>query len=276
MNNVSAYNQSLFYDNANTSSVARGTIWSVVPVFSLIVLILATISNGLVLYLFIRHANLRTAFGVYVINLVVSNLIETWIQLPLYLINNLRSYWWIGTTACSIYLYGDTLWAILFCSHALITINRIWAVAAPVSYRARHTKKVSVILCIAVWAYVHIIRLPYGILDALYYRISEQFGCFINNASQVNLSIAQQLSVYTFPVAIVIFAYPYIAYKTLRSRLVGPAGVTTSIKMDKVTKNDPERKTCERTNTSKSVTTAKKRNTGFLLLSLLTISMVVA
>ena len=76
---------------------------------------------------------------------------ETIIQLPLYVASNFRSYTggWGRSTACSIYLYGLSIQAIMVCSHALITINRVWAVSGSITYQNHHFIRVStcIIMC---------------------------------------------------------------------------------------------------------------------------------
>ncbi|GAV02954.1 hypothetical protein RvY_13454 [Ramazzottius varieornatus] len=290
MGNSSQQNESFSHINGTFTTVLplRLQIWSAVPVFSLIIFIAATVANGFVLYLFARHRHLRTPFNIYVLNLVIATLIETLLQLPLYLINNLRPHWWLGSTACSIYLYGNTIQGVMVCSHALITINRIWAVASPVTYRTHHKRKTAIVLCTAVWLYVQIFRLPYNLLDAVYYqRPVEIFGCFINKAAQPDLSIAQQVSVYIIPLAVIVCAYPYIVYKcsSYRTRLVAPQRMemarmelTVQRKTYAITNTVQESvsKPTEAPGMDKPRKSIKRRTTGFLLLSLLTASMAIA
>ena len=104
--------------------------------------------------------------------------------------------------------------------------------------------------------------------------------------------ITYQFMVFTGPVAVMILAYPYIAYKTLKKRLVGfrsttaPAPLDASTKKAKsVTLTDAVGGSAQRQHSTNLQSAAvlsgvklvpKRRSNGFLILSLLTLSMVIA
>ncbi|GAV06035.1 hypothetical protein RvY_16074 [Ramazzottius varieornatus] len=213
--------------SAYSEREADSSSWTAMPICYLVIMIIATISNGVVLYVFARHPHLRTAFNVYIINLSMANLIETFMMMPLNIATYLRSHWWLGSTACSVFIYGLSLQAVAINSHLLITINRMWAVSAPVSYRTYHRKKVSICLCIFIWLYVHVVHTPGYVIDAVYYRPPVEIGCFVNGMMQYGWFHAMQFCLFKIPVLAIICCYPYVAYKSLKARTFRSVHPTT-------------------------------------------------
>ena len=197
----------------DTIVVPRAQVWTFLPSFSLAVLLLAIITNGTVLYLFFRHRQLRTPFTVYIINLLSANLLTMLIQVPIYLVANLEPYWWIGRTACNLYIYGFFLQAGMCNSHALISLNRLWAVVRPISYRQRHTKRTAWSISGIMWVYVHVMTFPGFIADILYYRLPEEtYGCFLNKNPQPAWAVIHQFVVFNLPVLVIVVTYPVVCY----------------------------------------------------------------
>ncbi|GAV06249.1 hypothetical protein RvY_16269 [Ramazzottius varieornatus] len=259
--------------------------WSAVPVCFLIIMLLSTVLNGVVLYVIARDSHLKTAFNVYIVNLLLTNLVQTFIQMPLNIANYLRSYWWLGSTACTVFIYGLSIQAVMVCSHLLITMNRIWAVTSPVTYRNYHKKRLSIGLCVFIWIYVHAFFLPGLIADALYYRMPTEYGCFINPMAQLASTTAMEWCLFKIPVLLIICSYPYIAYKSLKARnTVSNQANATSLTVGRLRRatNDPTGAPAE---SSKQVSETapdvqrkkgrRNRRGGFVLLTLMTLTMMV-
>ena len=99
-------------------------------------------------------------------------------------------------------------------AHALITVNRLWAVLYPVHYRENHTRRVAIILCTVMWVYVTAFKLAVLIPDALYYRRPEAtFQCALNRLQQMPLITAHQIIVYDVPTLLMILAYPIVCQR---------------------------------------------------------------
>ncbi|GAV09623.1 hypothetical protein RvY_19127 [Ramazzottius varieornatus] len=133
-----SHNNSLLHANDNNTSTPSW--WTATPVCFLLIMVILTTLNGTLLYVFARNQNLRTTFNVYVVSVLLANLVETLVQMPLNLAHYLH---WLSVTACPFYIYSAAVQAVVVCSHTLITLNRVWAVTAPVSYRKYHRMKVS-------------------------------------------------------------------------------------------------------------------------------------
>ena len=90
----------------------------------------------------------------------------------------------LGNSACNIYLYPNWVFACAICwAHMLIDTNRMWAISRPISYRTTHLVRKAVILCLAMWVFVH--GTPV-IVDARFFRLPEKTnGCMINVPEQV-------------------------------------------------------------------------------------------
>ncbi|XP_055330412.1 substance-K receptor-like [Paramacrobiotus metropolitanus] len=147
--------------------------------------------------------------------------------------------------------------------HVLITVNRIWAVCFPHSYRTRHSTVTAICLVIAAAFYVHIICLPGVILDALYYRVpAETSGCNVDT-TMTGQKVWEQLTmilIYDVPVVFMISAYAVLCFKEFHRR-EAVAGLVYSV----VTLGTLGIK----------IKKKKAKRTGFLVLTALTISVAV-
>ena len=102
---------------------------------------------------------------------------------------------------------------IVYNSHVLIAINRVWAVLAPHSYRERHqTPHMAIGLCVAMYAIVHSICLPLWLQDWLYYRapirpdaarMKQQ--CLMNTSAQPTLLVVCKI-IYNGPNVVMVVA----------------------------------------------------------------------
>ncbi|XP_055352487.1 uncharacterized protein LOC129598546 [Paramacrobiotus metropolitanus] len=160
----------------NGTGASMGNL--VTPTFTAIsvtvVFILSTTANGLVLYLFSRVRNLkRKPFYVFVLNLTITNFVYCiWENAFDIGAAFSPSYWKSRSSViCSVYLYSNYMIQSATCNaHLLITLNRLWAILFPHSYRTHQKVSVFVAICMAKWIFVHVIMLPGLISDGLYYR----------------------------------------------------------------------------------------------------------
>ncbi|OQV13411.1 hypothetical protein BV898_12363 [Hypsibius exemplaris] len=204
-------------DNFNTSARGRSAVyhpWTVIPTVALTVLVISVPLNSAILYLFARHRHLRTGFTVYLMNLLAANLLSVLIQIPIYLTANRLPYWWIGGPACTAYIYGYIIQSGMCNAHALISVNRLWAVCRPLSYRRLHSQRTAWLFCLLMWVYVHSLTLPGVVDDARFYRLPEPiYGCIVNKAAQPGWAFPHQFIVFTLPAVVVFFTYPFICYQ---------------------------------------------------------------
>ncbi|OWA51130.1 hypothetical protein BV898_15627 [Hypsibius exemplaris] len=195
--------------HSSNETVAPVANWTIVPVFTLVTFILGLFGNGSLLFLFFMKRPLRTPFNIYLINLLFSNCAWTLIQYPLDLVSNLYSEWYLGESACTLYLYGTgILQAAVLNAHQLIAINRVWAAVAPISYRSIHTHRTAFFVCLGGWVYTHLTTAPAWIMDSLYYRqpVDTTHSCRMNGKSQQIYMAIITLFIFDTPPLLMIIA----------------------------------------------------------------------
>ncbi|OWA50759.1 hypothetical protein BV898_15265 [Hypsibius exemplaris] len=220
-NNLTIHQMNVSTQNTSDNLTSSTAVWGSSASFSLTILLITVLANLFVLSAFVCHKSLQTPFHVYLINLLVTYLAYAVLFMPLEVITNLYTTWWLGSAVCTYSIYG--IWVFqagMINSHLLITINRIWAVTFPHSYRLRHTGRVALLSVAGMWICLHCALLPGIILDAMYYRLPEdRTGCMINtNDTLGGWSMAVQIVIYDVPDAIILLAYPIICYQTFVAR----------------------------------------------------------
>ncbi|OWA51500.1 hypothetical protein BV898_15980 [Hypsibius exemplaris] len=206
---------------------AKGLISDIgrlLPVCILLTFFIGLIGNAGLLVVFITHRPLWTPFNVYVVNLLVADCCCIALQFPLDFITDLYGGLWpIGEAACSFYVFATTFFqALIFNSHQLIAVNRIWAVAHPISYRHIHSVCTACYLCAGVWLYVFVGTAPGVIQDSMYYRepADGPFGCMLNTPAQMGWGVAVQIIYFNGPQFTMLLALVLILMaKRRRTRL---------------------------------------------------------
>jgi 7 transmembrane receptor (rhodopsin family) len=210
--NCSVSNLSRSQNSTKFLAQIRGPDWHFITIYNLTVAILSFMANGTVMMTFLLKSSLRKPFNVYLINLVTANFLFACMASPVSLLNNLFSGWWLSQTYCSVGLYSQRiLEAAVRMSHALITINRIWAIFWPFSYRVNHSGKTACLVCLAGLSYILVNLLPGLILDSMYYRPPLLINkCEFNGRAQWSFVLATQFSVYNLTTLVVVGSYPII------------------------------------------------------------------
>ncbi|OQV17857.1 hypothetical protein BV898_07988 [Hypsibius exemplaris] len=194
------------------NNMTNGTAeWSVLSVFQLVATLSGFVSNTLVFVAFAVNRSLWTPFNVYVINLVFANWTLIVTEFPMDVISGLYSGQWpLGEVACTYYILTSWyLQPVVFYSHQLIAINRIWAISFPLSYRRIHSTRTAVGLCGAMWCCVLVFLAPGLVRDTLYFRIplSENHTlCDLNQDVQWSWAVAIQIMFYIWPQIFMVLA----------------------------------------------------------------------
>lgn len=211
------------YSGGIINATSPALSWSFSPIFSLIICITTIISNGTLLLLFAKDRNLRTPFTIYLIILLSANVLNTFIDNPLDIFRSLHEDWPLGYGWCSLSIYLEYFVAggILY-THALISLNRTWALVFPISYRKNHSKKLALMACLTVWTFIHILLLPMYLNDALYYR-SSGGECYLNSAAQPKWAVAIQFLIFCVPEVVILLIYVLILCKRKQKRVVAAA-----------------------------------------------------
>lgn len=186
--------------------------WTFTPIAETVTSVLSLLFNGFVLLVFSTHHQLRTPFTVYVMGTLSYNCMFAIFNNPFDVMAAIFPSWIFGMITCTFYCYtGWVLSGIVINSHMLITINRIWAITFPISYKQNHRQKTALILTACLWIYVHLLCLPGVVLDAVYYRLPvESNGCYLNTDAQRTWSLVVLFVVFDFPILFISLACPFL------------------------------------------------------------------
>ena len=123
----------------------------------------------------------------------------------------------------------------MFNTHALIAINRIWAVLHPISYRTLHSRQFALRACFGLWTYALAANVPFLRLDSAYHRAkpASLHGCYTANDQQPRYAIFLQFTVFIAPLWVLWLALPTLLIagwrrRQRRSRVVGPSRLVHS------------------------------------------------
>ncbi|OWA51169.1 hypothetical protein BV898_15663 [Hypsibius exemplaris] len=127
----------------------------------------------------------------------------------------------MGNQACSFYLYSLSVFdAGIINSHAVIAVNRAWAIIRPMSFRAAHTNRFTLTVCLIMWLYIHLVEGSFWLADTLYYRTGVPVTACLFNTVQLNTwSNINDIIVYILPLAVILPSFfVVVVSKLLRSR----------------------------------------------------------
>ncbi|XP_055356459.1 5-hydroxytryptamine receptor 6-like [Paramacrobiotus metropolitanus] len=139
--------------NASVAAVPSSADWNFSAISRLVWFILLLVLNDSMLLFLVLHKTLRTGFNVYLIGLLSTNVFYGVLQYPSEILEALYMHWWMSRGACSLSLYN--LWVLDSVTkhmHVLITVNRLWALTFPLSYRNQHNTKVACLLTVGMFS----------------------------------------------------------------------------------------------------------------------------
>ncbi|XP_055342326.1 free fatty acid receptor 2-like [Paramacrobiotus metropolitanus] len=193
--------------------------WTFYPAAKLFLLITGIIFNAACLFLSLTTPSFRNAFAVYLLAVLSSNLLTLLIYYPLSIIQDLYSQWPLNHALCGVLLYGNLVSRSLCLHfHGLITLNRYWAILAPLSYRVHHAPATAVTFCGVSALYLHATEVTAIVLDFRLRRWSiEQANCYLDvMAQRVYIGVIYAVN---YGVALlVIAAYPYVLWTHVRQK----------------------------------------------------------
>ncbi|XP_055348564.1 probable G-protein coupled receptor No18 [Paramacrobiotus metropolitanus] len=272
--------------NQSFTGSPNGFDWTVPALTRCSMCVIQTLLNAAMIVAFIVRRELRTSFTIYLMFLFCANIIYALGGYPLEVLRQgFPNRWFLSHAACAFYIYQ--VW--VFCPvamhlHVLITLNRLWAISFPVSYKNIHSEKVAVLICAGTFVYVHLVCLPLVVLDLKYHHLSdERYGCMLNTAAQNVYTTVVAIVSTDVPIVVVVGAYPFLWYKHLKRKKIGTAkpsrvevhqtvgaatGVVSAIEPPAVVPNVLKRKSAFRRIEASSAR-------PFVVLTLLTVSVLV-
>ena len=104
--------------------------------------------HGFVLIILLTNRKLWTPFNIYIVNVLVFELIHTFLEKILIVFENaaVRRDLCVLSSAVNYCMY--CILPISRFAHVLITLNRLWALFLPSSYSRKHTRKMAVAFCV--------------------------------------------------------------------------------------------------------------------------------
>ena len=118
------------------------------------------IGNGLVIYVVLRFAKMKTVTNMYILNLAVSDVLFL-TSLPFLVTTTVLKYWIFGTAMCKIYF---VLFSINFFTSVLtltaMSVDRYLAVCHPVTSVNYRTTRIAFFVCLSIWSISFFIMLP--------------------------------------------------------------------------------------------------------------------
>ena len=207
--------------------------WTSTSSFLLFIIVSGSLSNIGLLYIFCTRPSMRTAFGAYLINLTIANLLTTGLRHSIVLEQQLHPPL-LNLGFCLLRGYQSWLLnAAVNWSHFLIALNRFWAVVFPVSYRHHHNIRLAMVTCLVTWLAIIIAIVP-TVTVMMKRAISAAGGerrCGVHLDLLGHWGGISQVVMYNLPVAFVILVYPVIFYKSFfghtQRRRVGVANDTS-------------------------------------------------
>ncbi|KAM5227566.1 somatostatin receptor type 5 [Ctenodactylus gundi] len=131
-----------------------------VPVLYLLVCAVGLGGNGLVIYVVLRHAKMKTVTNVYILNLAVADVLLM-LGLPFLATQNAVSYWPFGAVLCRLVMTLDGInqFTSIFCL-TVMSVDRYLAVVHPLRSARWRRPRVAKLASAAVWAFALLMSLP--------------------------------------------------------------------------------------------------------------------
>ncbi|OQV24167.1 hypothetical protein BV898_02117 [Hypsibius exemplaris] len=229
---ASSVTSNVTFTNAISITDPFTPIWSVTPIFLLVICITGSVTNIGALTLFVKRLQTGLPFDVYVINLIGSNVASLLMQYPLAVKAGLHpSAWTLGRPLCHFYLYCQSIFdAGISNTHAIIAINRAWAILHPLSFRAAHTKRFTTTVSALMWVYIHVVEGSYWLVQTVYYPVNVQMlGCGYNQSLEWLKTWTRMTTIiiYLTPVVIVVISFLIVMisrmlrFRAIRERSTG-------------------------------------------------------
>ncbi|XP_067293428.1 somatostatin receptor type 2 [Pseudorasbora parva] len=131
--------------------------------------------NGLVIYVILRYAKMKTVTNIYILNLAVADVLFM-MSLPFIAIQLALVHWPFGSALCRVVMTVDSLnqFTSIFCL-MVMSIDRYLAVVHPIKSTKWRKPHVAKAINLAVWVVSLMVNLPIVIYSGL---ITKPDGCF--------------------------------------------------------------------------------------------------
>ncbi|XP_074647668.1 somatostatin receptor type 2-like [Tubulanus polymorphus] len=228
-NNSSEYFCTLNVTDNCTRRGGPGDVNVVVDVIAtllqIIICIAGLFGNGLVIFVILRYAKMKTVTNMYILNLAVADM-SFLIGLPLLIVTMFKKYWIFGVHVCKIFLIlTSTNWFTSVFSLAVMGTDRYLAVCHPITSMRYRTPLISKLVCLGVWTLSLLVMVPVILYANLYWDRDGLPRCTILWPSGQPIPPDKAFVWYTFllafaiPVSLIVVFYSLVLARLKR---VGP------------------------------------------------------
>ena len=132
----------------------------VLSAFYILILTFGWVGNGLVIYVVLRYAKMKTVTNMYILNLAVSDALFL-VSLPFLTTTTVMKHWVFGFAMCKIYfvLFSINLFTGVF-TLAVMSADRYLAVCHPIRSLKYRTPRIALFLCLCIWSVSFLVMLP--------------------------------------------------------------------------------------------------------------------
>ncbi|PVD39500.1 hypothetical protein C0Q70_02134 [Pomacea canaliculata] len=148
----------------------------------ILVFLLGWLGNGLVIYVVLRYAKMKTVTNMYILNLAISDALFI-VSLPFLTTTSILKHWVFGFAMCKIYfvLFSINLFTGVF-TLAVMSADRYLAVCHPIRSMKYRTTRIALFLCLGIWSVSFCVMLPvilYSNTVLQFNRTEERYTCTI-------------------------------------------------------------------------------------------------
>ncbi|KAK7112310.1 somatostatin receptor type 2-like [Littorina saxatilis] len=162
---VEYYNVTVGGNSTNITVNPQGEMLGIVltwlcAVCYIIILSLGWLGNGLVIYVVLRYAKMKTVTNMYILNLAISDVLFI-VSLPFLTTTTIVKHWVFGFAMCKIYfvLFSINLFTGVF-TLAVMSADRYLAVCHPIRSLKYRTPRIALFLCLCIWSVSFLVMLP--------------------------------------------------------------------------------------------------------------------
>ena len=186
------------------------------------------VGNGLVIYVIVMYAKMKTVTNKYILNLALSDVLFL-VMLPFMATTTMLGHWPFGFAMCKIYyvLYSINLFggAFILC---VMSADRYLAVCHPIRSLKYRKPGIALLLCLCIWTVSFLVMLPVILYSQTMENIEMEgkLTCGINWPKGLSIPSDKAFTWYSFvlgfaiPVSLISVFYVLVI---VRLRHVGPA-----------------------------------------------------
>ena len=154
-----SFHSSVMLNTANMSLLDR-ILTTFCAICYIIIMVLGWLGNGLVIYVVLCYAKMKTVTNTYILNLAISDVFFIF-SLPFLTTTTILKHWVFGLVMCKIYFIqvSINLFTCVF-TLTVMSFDRYLAVCHPIRYQKYSTSRMSLLLCFSTWFISFLVMMP--------------------------------------------------------------------------------------------------------------------